>query len=86
MEASAIRRRVREMIATGALPCEDPENICGRPWRRQAVRWMRGAHHLGRYRIRGEAHLVWNKKPASQYCDPSSHFGNGDLIYVFKHR
>jgi hypothetical protein len=29
---------------------------------------------------------VWNKKPASQYCDPSSHFGNGDLIYVFKHR
>jgi hypothetical protein len=27
MEASAIRRRVREMIATGALPCEDPENI-----------------------------------------------------------
>jgi hypothetical protein len=29
---------------------------------------------------------VWNKKAASQYCDPSSHFGNGDLIYVFKHR
>jgi hypothetical protein len=27
MEEGAIRRRVREMIATGALPCEDPAHL-----------------------------------------------------------
>ena len=27
MEETAVRRRVREMIATGALPCEDPDHL-----------------------------------------------------------
>jgi hypothetical protein len=27
MEDNAVRRRIREMIATGALPCEDPAHL-----------------------------------------------------------
>jgi hypothetical protein len=60
MEELTIRRRVREMVRTGALPCEDPESLWGGMG--DGARCAACAEPIGAREVEYEADLASGRK------------------------